>query len=97
MVKLIIKHGERINFITTATGEKSNMISTRGKISLIRGRQYHIPVNTKDTVDGHNVFKPVGFLNEQIDIRNIRDGFAVIIPIIHNTIIEDGMEIGYFI
>jgi hypothetical protein len=97
LVKISLKHGAKITFVATATGEKSSIVSTKGKITLIRGRQYYIPVNTNSGLDDHNVFKTLGYLNEVIDIRNIRDNVAVIIPIIHNTTIEDGLELGYFI
>lgn len=97
MIKILLKHGTRIPFTTTMTGESGFLTSTHGSMCLSKGRIYRIPVNTTETTDENNVFKPLGMVNELIDIRNIRNGFAMIVPIIHNTKIVDGMELGVFL
>ncbi len=97
IVKIRLKHSSKINYVLTRTGEPGSVISTNQKLLLSIGRIYQIPVDTTDNLDDFNVFKTVGKLRESLDIRNIRDGFAFIHPIIHNILIKDDDDLGAFI
>lgn len=94
IVKIMLKHGARIPFTTTLTGEKGYLTSTHGRMSLIRGRLFKIPVNTQESLDNYHIFKTFGRINEILDVRNLEDGYITLIPIIHNVQITDGMELG---
>jgi len=96
MVKINLPHSTKIQYCVF-TGESGTTISTNGKLLLSRGRTYKVPVDTVDSIDQHNIFKTIGKVSEIIDIRNIERGYAIIIPIIHNAILFDGMELGQFI
>ena len=97
LVKISLKHSSRINYILTRTGEPGTVISTNQKLLLSVGRVYQIPVDTKANLDDHNVFKTLGKLQESLDVRNVRDGFAFIHPIVHNVLITNEQELGSFI
>ena len=96
MIQISLPHSTKIQYCVF-TGESGTTISTNGKLLLSRGRTYKIPVNTTESMDQHNVLKIIGRVAETIDIRNIENGYAIIVPIIHNTILFDKMEIGQFI
>ena len=81
-----------------STGDAGSLVSTNGKILLAIGRMYKIPIDSNQNLDDHNVFKSIGKISEIMDIRNIEDGVATIIPLLHDTvIIKDNMELGSFI
>jgi len=96
MIKISLPHSTKIKY-EVFTGESGTTISTNGKLLLARGRLYKIPVNTQESLDQHNIIKIIGKVSEIMDIRNIENGFATIVPISHNAILFDGMEIGKFI
>lgn len=96
-VKLKLPHPTRVTFITTSNGEISSITSTNGKLTLMRGKLYKVPVNTKSSLDDHHVFKTKGKLREILDVRNIENGIATIKPLIHSIQITDEMELGSFI
>lgn len=97
LVKISLKHSSKVNYISTRTGEPGSVISTNQKLLLSIGRIYQIPVDTKDNLDDFNVFKTVGKLRESLDVRNLRDGFAYIHPIVHNILIQNDEDLGAFI
>lgn len=96
MIQISLPHSTKIQYCVF-TGESGTTISTNGKLLLARGRTYKVPVNTIESLDQHNVLKIIGRVAEMMDIRNIENGFAIIVPIIHNAMLFDGMEIGNFI
>ncbi len=97
IIQINLKHSSRINYTMCASGEKGTTVSTNGKMLIAMGRVYEIPINTNDSLDDHNVFKPVGKLSENMNVHNIRDGVAIVTCVIHNTIIEHEQELGNFI
>lgn len=97
IVRISIKDSPRIHYTTTATGEKGTLKIIEDRITLLRGRVYYIPIDNKEALDDNNIFKTFGKINEQIDVRNIENGFAAIVPVVHNIQLKNGMEIGYFL
>lgn len=96
-IKFKLKHSTRINYVMASTGDPGFIISTNGKLLLSIGRVYQIPVDSDLCLDDFNVFKTIGIQRETVDVRNIRDGYAHIYPIVHNTLIQDGEILGSFI
>jgi len=96
MIQISLPHSTKIQYCVF-TGEAGTTISTNGKLLLARGRTYKVPVNTQESIDQHNIFKTIGKVAEMIDIRNVENGYAIIVPIIHNAMLFDKMEIGNFI
>jgi hypothetical protein len=96
MIKINLPHSTKIQYFVF-TGESGTTVSTNGKLILSRGRIYKVPVDTRESLDDHNIIKLIGKVAETIDVRNIENGYAIIDPIIHNVILFDEMEIGRFI
>jgi hypothetical protein len=62
---------------------------------LTRGRLFYVPVSDINlNLDNENVVKIYGSFVDTIDIRNVKDGFASVIPIVHNTVLKDGDALG---
>lgn len=97
MISFQIPASTKVKFITIANGEVGYLKLSEGRLSLLRGRVYKLPVNTRSALDEFNVLKIAGKIREVLDVRNIENGFATVIPIVHNTLITDGMEFGFFI
>lgn len=97
LVKLSIPKSTKVSYVTTATGEIGSLKLVEPHISLVRGRLYRLPVNTRDSLDSNNIFKAIGKIAEILDIRNIEDGFVTVLPVVHNVHLKDGMELGHFI
>lgn len=92
-----LKPGTKVSFIVTTNGETGQLKVLQNFINLVRNRVYKIPVNTIENYDNNNVIKVVGKLREVVDIRNVENGYAYILPIIQNAQIQDGMILGKFI
>ncbi len=96
-VKLNLKHSSRINYIHINSGEPGLIVSTNDKLIIGIGRLYKIPVDTIESMDDYNLFKPIGKSNELFDVRNVQDGFAFIIPIVNNITLKHDQVLGNFI
>lgn len=97
IVKLSIPSSTKVNYTSTATGEIGTLKLVEPHITLVRGRSYKLPVNSKEKLDDYTVFKVIGKINELLDIRNIENGFVTVLPVIHNVHLKDGMELGHFV
>lgn len=97
MITVNMPASTKINFVTLANGEVGFLKLSENKLNLIRGRIYKIPVNTTEKLDDYNLLKLIGKVAENLEIRNIENGIAIVMPIVHNTIIHDGMELGKLI
>jgi hypothetical protein len=87
----------KVTYIATLNGEIGYIKLTENKLYLLRGRVYKIPVNTLLKLDDFYMIKIKGLLKELIDVRNIENGIATVVPIIHNVVIKDNMELGQFV
>jgi len=96
-IKIKLNHSIKINYTMCATGDRGTVISTNGKSLLAMGRLYEIPINFTGNMDSYNVIKMNGLCAEKFDVRNIRDGYAIIQALVHNTLLKDGDEIGILI
>jgi len=73
-----------------ATGERNVVTVSNGKIYMLQGRQYYIPVNVTDIDSDNYNIKVYSEAADRFDVRYIRDGLAAIVPIRHNTILRSG-------
>ena len=94
VITIKLDHSIKIDYIMCATGDKGTVISTNKKSLLAIGRLYKIPITFSGNMDSYNVVKLYGKYAEKLNVINIRDGFAIIQPIIHNIAIQDGEELG---
>ncbi len=97
IIKFLLPRSTIIKYITQMTGEPGTLKIINPHLNLVRGRIYKIPVNTEKSLDENFIIKLFGDISEKLEVRNISNGVATVIPIIHNTCISDQMEIGKFI
>jgi len=97
VIKIKLNHSIKLNYTMCATGDKGTIISTNKKSLLSIGRLYEIPITFVGEMDDYNVVKLYGTHAEKFSIRNIRNGFAIIQPLVNNVVIKDEDEIGVLI
>jgi len=82
-----------IGYEFLATGEQNIISASNGKIYMLQGRQYYIPVdNLEIDSDNYNI-KVHSDAADRFDVRYIKDGLAAVVPIRHNTILKNGERI----
>jgi len=85
----------KLKYIILNTGGSGYLFVHDNKIMLTRGRLFYLPItDTNLCLDNENVVKIYGKFIDTIDIRNVKDGFASVIPIVHNTVLKDGDVLG---
>lgn len=94
VLKIKLDHSIKLNYTMCATGDRGTVISTNRKSLLSIGRIYEIPISFTGSMDSYNVVKLYGEYAEKIDVKNVRDGLAIIQPLINNIAIQDEDEIG---
>jgi hypothetical protein len=83
-----------IGYIFNSTGEKNVSKIIDGKIQMMQGRTYYIPIKNKE-IDSDDEFsiRVLSNFADKIDVRFVKQGFACVIPLHHNTILRSGQEI----
>ena len=82
-----------IGYIFLATNEQNIVKVSNGRINLLQGRMYYIPINnTMVDSDDYNI-KVHSDIADRADVRFIKDGFACVVPIIHNAILKTGEKL----
>jgi len=89
VVKVDITDVSILGFIHSATGETNKISIVNGKIQLMQNRIYFVPVNTDANSDDYKNLKIPSDIADKIDIRYIKDKFACITVLQHNTIIKN--------
>lgn len=79
---------DSIGYVFNATGETNTTSIIGGKLRMMQGRTYYIPVNSDVNSDNYTI-KVLSNIAAKIDVRFVRDGYACVVPIHHNTIITD--------
>lgn len=79
-----------IGYEFLATGEKNVVSVSNGKLYMLQGRQYYVPINN-ELIDSDNYnIKVHTDAADRFDVRYIKDGLAAVVPIRHNTILKSG-------
>jgi len=91
IVKLDLKREKYIPLVITATGEESK-ISCSTKLRLFIGRIYYLPVDLPKEISTENL-KTSFDLADKIDVRIVKNGFACVVPLVHNVMLVDGQRI----
>lgn len=92
---LDLAHGSTVEYKLLKTNDKGTSIVTNGRIHLAKGKLYYLPILDKTlSLDDHYIIKPVGKVNEIIDIRNVENGYVAVLPIANNVILRDGTLLG---
>lgn len=86
---------QNVQFTIIATGQTGNTSITAGKIRLIYGRIYFLPINSDKDIDSDNFanLKIFSDMADKIDVRYINNSYAAIIPLQNNIIILDNTRL----
>jgi hypothetical protein len=85
---------ESIFYIISATNQEQNSNAIDGKLRLIKGRIYYIPIDIKDiNSDDYNLLKVFSDISDKLEVKFVKEGYACIIPIIHGYQIKDGQQL----
>lgn len=85
---------ESIYYVITATNQEQNTNAINGCLRLIKGRIYYLPVdNSEIDSDEYNILKVFSDVAAKIDVKFVKEGFACVIPIIHDTQIKDKQQL----
>ncbi len=77
---------QNIYYIVEVTNQEERVNAINGEIRLIKGRIYYIPVNNKEiNSDEYDYVKIFSNLADKINVVFVKEGYACIIPIVHNT------------
>ena len=81
-----------IGYTFLATNEQNIVSASNGRIHLLQGRQYYIPVSKDVDSDNYNI-KVHGDVADRFDIRFIKDKLAAVVPIRHNAVLKNGEKL----
>lgn len=85
---------ESIFYIISATSQEQNSNAIDGKIRLMKGRVYYIPIDRNDiNSDNFNILKVFSDVGDKVEVKYVKEGYACIIPIIHGYQIKDGQQL----
>ena len=85
---------QSIFYIISATNQEQNTNAIDGKLRLIKGRVYYIPIDKNDIdSDKFNIVKIFSDISDKIDIKFVKEGYCCIIPIIHGYQIKDEQQL----
>lgn len=79
-----------IGYILLATGEQNVVSISNGRMHLLQGRMYYVPVDKEDINSDEYNIKVHSDIADRFDIRFVGSGFAAVVPIRHNTILKTG-------
>jgi hypothetical protein len=78
-----------VGYVFLANGEQNVVSISNGKINMMQGRQYYIPVDNTVDSDDYNI-KVHSDAADRFDVRFVKDGLAAIVPIRHNALLKTG-------
>jgi hypothetical protein len=81
-----------IGYIFLSTNEQHVVSVSNGRLQLLQGRQYYIPVNKQIDSDNYNI-KVHSDIADRFDVRFVKDALAAVVPIRHNTILKTGEKL----
>jgi hypothetical protein len=81
-----------IGYTFLSTNEQHVVAASNGRLQLLQGRQYYIPVNKQIDSDNYNI-KIHSDVADRFDVRFVKDFLAAIVPIRHNTILKNGEKL----
>lgn len=78
-----------IGYTFLATNEQNVVSASNGRLHLLQGRMYYIPINKDVDSDNYNI-KVHSDAADRFDIRFIKDKLAAVVPIRHNAVLKNG-------
>lgn len=82
-----------VKFIIEVNKEIGQMFASEF-ITLQKGKHYFIPTDSTLSLKDFTFFKINPELIDMIDVRNIDNGVATVIPLLHNVQLKDGITLG---
>jgi len=79
-----------IGYSFLATSEQNVVASSNGRIHMMQGRMYYVPIGKNDIDSDNYNIKVHSDAADRFDIRYIRDGLAAVVPIRHNAVLKNG-------
>ena len=82
-----------LGYVFLATNEQNIVTASNGRINLLQGRMYYIPIDKSNIdSDAFNI-KIHSDVADRIDVRFVKDGFACVVPIRHNVTLKTGEKL----
>jgi len=76
-----------IGYVFLATGEQNIVSASNGRIHLLLGRMYYIPID-KDINSDNYIIKIHSDVASRFDIRFTQNEFAAVVPLLHNSVLK---------
>jgi hypothetical protein len=84
-----------IGYVFLANGEQNVVKCSNGRINMLHGRMYFIPIDDENksiNSDSFNI-KIHRDAADRFDVRYVVDGLAAVVPIRHNAILKTGEKL----
>ena len=83
-----------IFYIVNSTNQEERGNAINGEIRLVKNRIYYIPIDNKEIdSDNYTQIKIFSKMADKITIVFVKEGFACVIPLVHNTLIRNKQHI----
>lgn len=82
-----------IGYVFLATNEQNIIKVSNGRINLLQGRMYYVPINNQNINSDQFNIKIHSDVADRIDVRFVKDGFACVVPIRHNVTLKTGEKL----
>jgi hypothetical protein len=82
-----------LGYVFLATNEQNVIKASNGRVNLLQGRMYYIPINNPDINSDTFNIKIHSDVADRIDVRFVKDGFACVVPIRHNVVLKTGEKL----
>lgn len=95
-INIKLNDNKSLEYIVITSAERNRMFCS-GFITLQKGKMYFIPIDSSLSLKDHTFFKINPDLIDLVDVRNINNGTATVIPLIHGVQLKDGVNLGKLI
>jgi hypothetical protein len=82
-----------LGYVFLATNEQNVIKASNGRVNLLQGRMYYIPINNLTINSDTFNIKIHSDVADRIDVRFVKDGFACVVPIRHNVVLKTGEKL----
>ncbi len=93
VVKTEIENVPVVAYTHNSTGEVNKVSIINGKLQMMQGRTYYVPVGTEVNSDDYKSIKIPSDMADKIDVRFIKEKYACVVPLQHNTIIKNDQRL----
>jgi len=82
-----------IGYVHLVTNEQNIVTVSNGRINLLQGRMYYIPIDNNADSDDFDNIKIHSDIADRLDVRFVKDNFACVVPIRHNAVLRTGEKL----